>query len=139
MARQVADKLFRGEGQNARLLAGRHKKTGRLRFPLPTGADAGDYDEVELSPQGTLWSYTIQRFRPKTPYNGRGTDVDFQPYGVGYIELPGQLIVESRLVANDLNSLRIGQPMHITTEAYREDESGPVLTYAFTPEQEIAA
>lgn len=140
MAKPVADRLFRGEGASTRLLAGRSRKTGRLRFPFPHGADAEDYDEVELAPEGALWSYTIQRFRPKTPFNGDGDDRDFKPYGVGYVELAGQLIVESRLVAENLESLRIGEPMRVTTEAYRTNEAGePVLTYAFTPVREGAA
>lgn len=133
MARQVAENLFTGEGDTARLLAGRHRGTGRLQFPFPAGSDGEEYELTELSPTGKLWSYTVQRFRPKAPYNGRGTDADFKPYGVGYIELPGQLIVESRIVADDLTALKIGQPMRITTEAYREDAGEPVLTYAFTP------
>ncbi len=136
MTRQVADNLFRGEGVGTRLLAGRHRDSGKLKFPFPAGPDGEAYDIVELSPTGKLWSYTVQRFRPKTPYNGSGTDVDFTPYGVGYIELAGELIVESRIVADDLTALEIGQPMRITTEAYREEEGEPVLTYAFTPAHE---
>lgn len=140
MARPVADNLFRGEGAAARLLAGRSRATGRLRFPCPGGAEADDYDTVELAPEGSLWSYTIQRFRPKSPFNGDGDERDFRPYGVGYVELPGQLIVEARLVANDLGALTIGEPMRITTEHYRTDEDGePVLTYAFSPVREGAA
>lgn len=137
MARPVAERLFRGEGEGARLLAGRRRHDGKLRFPFPHGADQEDYELIELSPQGTLWSYTVQRFRPKTPFNGDGDERDFKPYGVGYVELPGELIVEARLVADDLTSLTIGEPMRITTEAYRTDEAGePVLTYAFTPVRE---
>lgn len=140
MARPVADNLFRGEGDTTRLIAGRSKETGRLRFPFPHGSDADQYDQVELAPEGKLWSYTVQRFRPKTPFNGDGSDHDFKPYGVGYIELDGQLIVESRIVANDYKALTIGEPMRVTTEAYRTDEGGePVLTYAFTPIREGAA
>lgn len=140
MARPVAENLFRGEGAETRLLAGRARADGRLRFPFPHGADAEDYDLVELGREGTLWSYTVQRFRPKTPYNGDGDDGDFKPYGVGYIELPGELIVEARLVANDFSALTIGTPMRLTTEAYRTSDDGePVLTYAFTPVREGAA
>lgn len=136
----VAANLFTGHGGTTRLLAGRRRSDGRLRFPLPTGPEAADYDTVELGARGTLWSYTVQRFRPKTPFNGRGDERDFQPYGVGYVELPGELIVEGRIVAEDYGSLRIGQPMRLTTEAYREDDNGaPVLTYAFTPDTESAA
>ena len=140
MTRAVADNLFRGEGSGARLLAGRRRADGRLRFPFPSGADQDDYELIELSPQGALWSYTVQRFRPKTPFNGDGDDRSFTPYGVGYVELPGELIVEARLIADDLTSLKIGEQMRITTEAYRTDEGGePVLTYAFTPVREGAA
>lgn len=137
MAKAVAEKLFRGEGQDTRLLAGRSLANGRLRFPFPHGADADKFDLVELAPVGTLWSYTVQRFRPKSPFNGDGDEQNFKPYGVGYVELPGQLIVETRILANDFNGLTIGEPMHITTEAYRTDASGePVLTYAFKPVRE---
>lgn len=140
MARPVADKLFRGEGESTRLLAGRARADGRLRFPFPQGADSDAYELIELQPEGRLWSYTVQRFRPKTPFNGDGDERDFKPYGVGYVELPGELIVEARLIAEDLTSLEIGEPMRITTEAYRTDEAGePVLTYAFAPVREGAA
>ena len=131
----VAERLFTGESETTRLLAGRRKRDGRLVFPFPAGPAADDFDLVELSPRGTLWSWTVQRFRPKPPYDGRGGDADFEPYGVGYVELPGELIVEGRIVADDLTALAIGQPMRVTTEAYRETATGePVLTYAFTPD-----
>lgn len=140
MAKPVADNLFRGEGAETRLLAGRRRADGRLRFPFPHGAGADDYELIELAPEGRLWSYTVQRFRPKTPFNGDGDDRDFKPYGVGYVELPGEIIVEARLVADDFNALTIGEPMRITTEAYRTDEAGePVLTYAFSPTREGVA
>lgn len=46
MPRPVAENLFRGEGEAARLLAGRRRADGRLRFPYPQGADAGDYELI---------------------------------------------------------------------------------------------
>jgi uncharacterized OB-fold protein len=102
------------------------------RFPPPSGADANQYDTVELGPCGTLWSFTIQRFRPKLPYNGRGNDKNFVPFAVGYVEFPQQLIIEGRIVVEDFRMLKIGQSMILTTDAYRDDDAGqPVLTYAF--------
>jgi len=42
---------------------------------------------VELPPSGTLWSYTVQRFRPKSPpYRG---PEPFEPYALGYIHPTG--------------------------------------------------
>lgn len=140
MARPVADNLFTQEGGRLRLLAGRSKDSGRLRFPYPQGAEADRFELVELSPRGTLWSYTVQRFMPKTPYDGATDPDEFKPYAVGYVELPGELIVESRIVADSFEDLEIGQPMEIVTEAYRQDADGePVLTYAFSPAEQGAA
>jgi uncharacterized OB-fold protein len=132
-ARPVAEGLFvQGEG-GPRLIGGR-RRDGRIVFPMPTGSGAQDCEAVELSPEGRLWSYTVQRFRPKPPFNGPGDDRSFQPYAVGYVELPGEVIVESRLAVDDFATLVIGMPMRLVTEVFRQDaDGGDVLTYAFRP------
>jgi len=131
-ASPVAENLFTGRNESTRLLAARSRLDNTYRFPPPAGADAALYEAVELGPSGTLWSFTIQRFRPKLPYNGRGTDDNFVPFAVGYVEFPQQLIIEGRIVVQDFRMLKIGLPMVLTTEAYRDDDHGnPVLTYAF--------
>jgi uncharacterized protein len=132
-SRPVATALFVGEGDDARLLAGRRKIDGRLIFPLPVGGRAHQYDVVELGRDGLLWSWTVQRFAPKEPYDGPAGG-HFRPYGVGYIELPGEIIVESRLIDVDFTQLRIGMRMSLTTEVYRTESNGiRVMTYAFRP------
>jgi uncharacterized OB-fold protein len=131
--RYVAENLIVGEGEAARLLGARRRSDGHVIFPFPEGADQGLYEPLPLSTEGTLWSYTVQRFRPKPPYNGPGDDKDFQPYAVGYVELPGEIIVESRIVA-DPEQLKIGMPVTFTLLPYRQDADGSdVLTYAFRP------
>jgi uncharacterized OB-fold protein len=118
-----------------RLIGGRHRASGRLVFPLPP--DPGSYDPVDLPTCGTLWSYTVQRFPPKSPPY-RGPD-PFAPYAVGYVELPGALIVESLLTQVDPDALRIGQPMELTTLLVRTDAGGTeVQSYAFRPLRERA-
>jgi uncharacterized protein len=131
--RYVADNLIVGAEDGARLLGGRRKSDGRVVFPFPEGADQGQYEPFPLSKHGTLWSYTVQRFRPKPPYDGPGDDSDFEPYAVGYVELPGEIIVESRIVGNP-ERLEIGMPMTFTLLPYRRDADGAdVLTYAYRP------
>ncbi len=39
---------------------------------------------------------------------------EFEPYGVGYVELPGEVRVEARLTEYDPERLRIGMPMELT-------------------------
>jgi uncharacterized OB-fold protein len=128
----VANDLFVSRDRSTYLLAGRSRRDGFYRFPLPGGPEATLYDRVEIGPRGWLWSYTIQRFCPKPPFNGHKDGGEFQPYAVGYVEFP-ELIVEGRIVVDDFSTLRIGQPMVLTTEAYRHDHRGEVLTYAFAP------
>ncbi len=112
------------------LIGGRHRQTGRIVFPL----DANDeqFQACALPSAGTLWSYTIQRFRPKSPpYAGPES---FEPFAVGYVELPDAVIVEGRLTGVAFDQLRIGMPMRLTVIALRTDPDGSsVTTYAFRP------
>jgi uncharacterized OB-fold protein len=84
-----------------------------------------------LDRRGTLWSWTVQRFRPKEPYAG---PEPFEPYGVGYVELPDGVIVESRLTTADPDQLEIGLPMELVIEPFGTTASGErTVTYAFRP------
>ncbi|GAB3150750.1 OB-fold domain-containing protein [Amycolatopsis stemonae] len=85
--------------------------------------------EVALARRGTLWSWTVQGFRPKPPYTGSAA---YEPYGIGYIALPGQLIVEARLAESDPAKLAIGTEMELMFVPFRDDAEGrPVHTFGF--------
>ena len=102
-------------------------------FPLPRGSAAAEFERVRLGRSGTLWSWTVQRFRPKTPpYVGDDAE-SFQPFAVGYVELPGQIIVESRLLVDDFSTLHVGMPMELSVEAFPTIGGKTVGTYAFRP------
>jgi uncharacterized OB-fold protein len=83
-----------------------------------------------LGRRGTLWTWTIQCFPPKSPPYA-GTAEDFEPYGVGYVELPGEVRVEARLTEADPARLRIGMPMELVLVPAPGD--GGALTFAFRP------
>ncbi|QUD90508.1 Zn-ribbon domain-containing OB-fold protein [Phenylobacterium montanum] len=130
----IANGLFT-MGEAPRLIGGRRKDDDRIVFPMPTGAEGALYEPVELSPRGALWSFTVQRFRPKSPpYAGDDDERSFKPFALGYVELPGEVIVEARLLTDDFTSLRIGQPMDLVLTPFRKAADGSdVLTYAFRP------
>lgn len=114
---------FRGEDGRLRLRGGRCRSCGAVAFPLPAGCarcTSEDLEEIELPDNGVLWSWTIQRFRPKPPY--RGPD-EFEPFGVGYVDL-GSVIVEGRLTVADPDDLEIGMRMTLV-----DNGAG----YAFAP------
>ena len=89
------------------LQGGHNEALGKYVFPL-MGGDKEFFQPVPLKRQGTVWSFTVQRFRPKTPPYA-GPD-DFIPYLVAYVDLPGQLKVEARLVDIEEEEVEIGLP-----------------------------
>ncbi|MBJ7443693.1 MAG: OB-fold domain-containing protein [Sphingobium sp.] len=128
-ASAIAEGLFR-ETPEPTLIGGRHRETGRIVFPCP--GDPTRWEAVDLPRRGTLWSWTVQRFRPKSPpYTG---PEDFTPFAIGYVELPSATIVETQLSGVDFDRLTIGMAMELTTIAFTTDVDGKeVRLYAFTP------
>lgn len=111
-----------------RLLGGRNRHTGRIVFPCPPGQD---FEPVPLSREGKLWSYTIQRYRPKTPpYAG---PEDFEPFVVAYVELAGETIVEARLANLNFDEVHIGMDLELTLIPLDPKADDPVLIHAFQP------
>lgn len=71
---------------------------------------------------------------PKEPYRSSETRETFRQYGVGYIELPGTVRVESRLSESDPAKLHIGQEMELAVYVHRIEADGTeVMNYAFRP------
>jgi uncharacterized OB-fold protein len=135
--RLIADDIFQA-GEPPCLIGGRHRETGRIVFPCPSGPESALYDRMPLSTEGKLWSWTIQRFRPKTPpYAGLAA---FEPFALGYVALADQVIVETRLDGISFDALCVDMPLTLTLIPFSTDPDGTtVLTYAFRPVVEIAA
>lgn len=130
----IADGLFTWPSDEPRLLGGACRACGAVSFPRPTSCGrctSSDIDEHVLSRTGTLWSWTVQRFQPKEPYVG---PEPFEPYGVGYVDLAGEVLVESRLTTADPDQLEIGQAVELVVEPVATDADGRTLvTFAFRP------
>ncbi|HEY8330234.1 MAG TPA: OB-fold domain-containing protein [Pseudomonas sp.] len=129
--------LLRAGAQGPILLGSRCRQCGECYFPIAdncTRCSATEFERCEIGRQGRLWSWTIQGFLPKAPYNSGESEVDFQPYGVGYVEMPCGVKVESRLTVADPQQLHIGMPMELTLVRYGRNAVGePLHTFAFAP------
>jgi uncharacterized OB-fold protein len=134
----VAPGIFTWPSEAPRLIGSRCKDCGTHAFPAQSGCakcTGSDTTEVELGTEGTLWAWTVQGFPPKAPpYVGNTDPATFVPYGVGYVELPGEVKVEARLTINDPARLRVGMPMRMVLETLSTDEDGnDIVTFAFAP------
>jgi len=91
-----------------------------------------------LGSVGRLWTWTTQEFAPKSPpYAVTRSPEGFAPFLVGYIELPGEVIVESRIVAPRSQKLAIDMPMQLTFAPLFTDAEGiEVIGFAFAPAPE---
>jgi uncharacterized OB-fold protein len=101
---------------------------GKIVFPYPEGDAARDVEPYALSRSGKLWSWTSQEFKPKEPYDG---PEEFAPFLIGYVELPGEVIVETRIVDASLADLKLGMAMEFVVAPFDATRS----TYAFRPEK----
>lgn len=116
-------------GERPALVGGRDKSTGRIVFPNPGGES---FDAAELPRQGTIWSWTVQRFAPKSPpYAG---PEPFDPFALGYVELPGAVIVETRFVGIPFDRLKTGLPVELVIVPL----SGGTDMFAFTSKEATA-
>jgi uncharacterized OB-fold protein len=124
-------------GDGPRLIGMRCLDCDNYVFPYQDGCNrctGTNVERVQLGTKGTLWAWTIQGFPPKAPpFLGEADPKLFKPYGVGYVEIEGQLKVEARLTEADPEKLKVGMPMELTTVTLCEDDGSDLVTFAFAP------
>jgi uncharacterized OB-fold protein len=134
----VAEGVFTWPSEDPHLIGSRCLTCGNHMFPVQSGCPrcTGEQTEtVELATRGTLWTWTVQGFPPKAPpYIGDADPKTFRPFGVGYVELPGQVKVEARLTEADPAKLRIGMEMQLVIVPLSTgDDGNEIVTFAFAP------
>ncbi len=108
---------------------GAHFFPRRAQCPNPAcGARA--LEEVRLGRRGTLYSYTVQAYRPPPLFRMDA----WAPYALGLVELPEGLRVLAMLTGADLAALRIGMPLELVTEPlFRDAQGREVHTFKYRP------
>lgn len=133
----LAEGLFTMPPEEPALIGGRCDDCGLITFPLQSAcARCGSTATAahRLGRRGTLWAWTVQSFPPPSPPYTGPTGADFVPYGIGFVELPGEVRVESRLTENDPARLRNGLEVELVLVPFGTDADGNErLTFAFAP------
>ncbi|MDT5139019.1 MAG: uncharacterized protein QOD58_3281 [Mycobacterium sp.] len=140
MTSLITEGLFRVDGERAVLLGSRRRSTGVVKFPAerPELFDASpetqaDIEPLELSTEGTLYTFTTQEFAPPLPYKGHRDPKKFRPYIVGFVALEDGLLVESLIIDAAAGDLQIGQRMVSATTTLETETGESLLTFAFRP------
>ena len=134
-ATPIADGLIAGPPEAPRLIGSRCRRCGIVAFPRQGSCAAcmsTDVEEHLLARSGPLWTWTIQCFPPKSPPYA-GSAEDFAPYGVGYVELGGEVRIEGRLTVSDPGQLEIGMEMELTLVPAPGSDA---VTFAFRPKDD---
>lgn len=113
--------FWEGVGRH-RLLIQRCTGCGTLRFPwLPgcNGCGAPEWDTVEASGEGTVYSYVVMHHPPFPAFD--------PPYAVGLIELAEGVRMVSNVVGVPHDRVRIGMPVRLEFRRYGEEPPLPVF------------
>jgi uncharacterized protein len=133
----VAEGIFTWPSDEPQLVGGRCGACGIVTFPAQGSCPrcaSTDMAEHLLARRGRLWAWTTQDFPPPSPPYAGPTGRDFVPFGVGFVELPGEVKVESRLTESDPEVLANGMEMELVVVPFRTDDDGnEVVTFAFRP------
>jgi uncharacterized protein len=99
------------------LRGSRCRGCGTIAFPVAVGCQrcgGSDVEPFDLARRGTVWAHTVQRFAPKSPPYVPPAE-GFQPYAVGYVELPDGVRVEA-ILEGDHDRLADAQVELVATE-----------------------
>jgi uncharacterized OB-fold protein len=133
----VAEGVFTFPADQPQLIGSKCGGCGIVTFPTqdscPRCASTGMTEHL-LARRGRLWAWTTQEFPPPSPPYTGPSGKDFVPFAVGYVELPGEVKVETRLTDADPAVLTPGTEMELVLVPFRTDDDGTeVVTFAFRP------
>ena len=91
-----------------------------------------DFDQVELSRTGTVWSFTANHYQPPAPYI---SPEPFVPYTVAAVELAEEkMVVLGQLSSTcDASELKAGMSVELVVEQLYEDAEQEVLIWKWKP------
>jgi uncharacterized OB-fold protein len=120
------------------LLGSRCRSCGTYAFPrqtfaCPNPACSGtDFDEVELSRRGRVWSYTDARYTPPPPYVAADP---YEPFALAAVELAAEkMVVMGQMVAGvTVDDIAIGDEVELVLDTLYEDDEHEYLVWKWRP------
>jgi uncharacterized OB-fold protein len=136
MQKALAPEISTWPEENPQLIGSQCGVCGATVFPVQDycpKCSGSDMSELLLPTTGTIIAWTTQGFPPGFPYVGP-VGADFEPFGVGLVQLGDLIRVEGRLTESDPAKLKFGQEVELTMIPFATDAEGTeIVTFAFRP------
>ncbi|MBX7455772.1 OB-fold domain-containing protein [Mycolicibacterium sp. 3033] len=135
MPTPLAPEITTWPDEPIQLIGSRCAQCSATAFPTQSRCPrcgAAAMDEIRLPRHGTLISWTTQGFPPGPPYRGPAGS-DFEPFGVGLVQIGDTIRVEGRLTENDPQRLEFGMAVELTMITLDTVDGDDILTFAFRP------
>jgi len=126
-------------GDEPALLGNRCLACGTVFFPKVTfscrnpDCEGADFEEIRLSRQGTVWSFTDAQYQPPPPYVVRGEE--FRPFALAAVELADERLVVLGQVADGYGvaDLAVGGGVELVVEELFSDEEHEYVMWKWRP------
>ena len=104
---------------------------GLLYCKNPT-CDGEEFNEVPLSREGKIWSYTNACYKPPEPYVAAEP---FEPFAIAAVELEKeQMIVLGQLATGvGVDDVKVGTTVELVLETLHEDEDSNKVVWKWKP------
>jgi len=121
------------------LLGTRCRRCGTYSFPRETffcrnpSCTGREFEEVELSRRGKVWSFTNNCYQPPPPYVP--TSDPFEPFAIAAVELPvEQLVVLGQVVDGvSVDDLVAGSEVELVLDTLYEDDENEYVVWKWKP------
>jgi uncharacterized OB-fold protein len=120
------------------LLGTRCQQCGTYFFPKQhdycrnPDCESTEFEEVELSRTGKVWSYTDAAYKPPAPFVAADP---FEPYAIAAVQLEKeQMVVLGQVVKGvGVEQLKVGMPMELVLETLHETDDEDRVTWKWRP------
>ncbi|MEY2397057.1 MAG: uncharacterized protein QOJ00_231 [Actinomycetota bacterium] len=137
MQKPIGEEVFTWPADEPQLIGGQCSDCAAVTFPRQSRCPrcgTTTMEELLLPRRGTVVSWTTQGFPPTYPWAGDPTAKNFEPYGIGLIQLGDVVRVEGKLTENDPEKLDFGMEVELTVIPFYTDADGDeIMTFAFAP------
>jgi uncharacterized OB-fold protein len=120
------------------LLGSRCSSCGTVFFPKIDGfcrnpaCQSTEFEQVELSRRGTVWSYTDAQYQPPPPYIPRADP--YEPFAIAAVELPEGLVVLGQVADGfGVDDLQVGAEVEVVVEPLYADDDGERTIWRWKP------